>query len=150
VTTLAEGSQAGPSDGALVMSLLQSRWGPFGFWNWYTDEWLVSRQAARLFFVAIAFVIAVLPVFLGSIGDPAKMSFPPRLAWAIVGMVAPISIAFLWLGMWRYWVRLDNSGVLAKRIWFVILLFGLCYGSCLYYFFIYRPQVARKETTERE
>jgi len=126
------------------MSLSQSRWGPFGFWNWYTDEWLVGRQAAKLFFVAIVFVIAALPVFLGLIEDPAKMSFPPRLAWTIVGIVATISVPFLWLGMWRYWVRLDNSGVLAKRIWFVILLFGLCYASCLYYFLVYRPQIARK------
>jgi len=71
------------------------------------------------------------------------MPLPQRLAWAIVGMVA-ISMAFLWLGMWRYWVRLDNSGVFTKRIWFVILLFGLCYESCLYYFFVYCPQIARK------
>jgi hypothetical protein len=126
------------------MPLFQGYWGP---WNRFTEGWLVSRQAIRLFLVAAMFVLAVTPIFLGLV-DPAKMSLPLRLLWTVVGMVGTISLFFLWLGMWRYWVRLDHSRVLVKRLWFVILLFGLWWGSCLYYFFAYRPQVTRRERME--
>ncbi len=118
-----------------------------GPWSWFKDTWLVSRQAVRLFFVAVVFVLALIPVFLGLV-DPAKMSLAMRLPWTIVGMVGTISLFFLWFGMWRYWMRLDHSRVFAKRLWFVVLLFGLWYGSCLYYFFVYRPQVTRRQGTE--
>ncbi len=118
-----------------------------GPWNWFTDGWLVSRQAIRFFFVAVVFVLALTPIFLGST-DPATTSLPLRLLWTVVGMVGTISLFFLWFGMWRYWVRLDHSTVFAKRLWFVILLFGLWWGSCLYYFFAYLPQVTRRERTE--
>jgi len=107
-------------------------------WDWFTDNWLSSRQAARLFFVAVVFVLALIPVFLGSV-DPARMSLAMRIPWTIVGLVGPVSFFFLWFGMWRYWVRLDHSRAVAKRFWFVIRLFGLCYGGCLYYFLVYRP-----------
>jgi len=102
-----------------------------------------------LFLLAIMFLVLLTPVFLGTL-DPAKMPFAMRLLWAIVGIGGTISLFFLWFGMWRYWVRLDGSGVLVKRLWFGVLLFGLWWGSCLYYFFVYRPQIARGEATERE
>ena len=37
-----------------------------GRWNWFSDGWLVSRQAIRFFFVAVVFVLALTPIFLGS------------------------------------------------------------------------------------
>jgi len=52
---------------------------------------------------------------------------------------------FLCLGMWRYWVRLDDSNPWAKRAWFFLLLVGLWWASCLYYFLVYLPQVVRKQ-----
>lgn len=46
------------------------------------------------------------------------------------------------------WMRLDKSKALRKRIWFVILLIGFEYGSVLYYFCVYRPQVNSRATLD--
>jgi hypothetical protein len=72
------------------------------------------------------------------------MTFLQRLPWGILGVVGPIGLFFLWLGMWRYWVRLDSSRVWVKRIWFPVLLFGFWWGSVLYFFSIYLPQTLRR------
>jgi hypothetical protein len=109
----------------------------------FKDEWLVSKVAVKLFFVSTLFVLALTPAFLGRL-DTSTMSFGMRLPWAIVGFVGPFALFFLWFGMWRYWLRLDESGLLVKRFWLVILLVGFWYGACLYYLFGYVPQVAKK------
>ena len=115
--------------------------------NWFKDEWLATHQAGRLFLVSTFLVLALTPVFLGRI-DTSTMSFWTRLPWGILGILGPIALFFLWLGMWRYWVRLDNSKVWAKRAWFVILLFGFWWGSCVYCYFVYLPQVFRRAGVE--
>ena len=112
-------------------------------WNWFKDEWLITRQAGKLFFTSALLVLAMTPVFLGRI-DTAKMAFWERLSWGILGVIGPIGLFFLWFGMWRYWVRIDRSGPWAKRMWFVVLLIGFWWGSCPYCFFVYLPQVYRR------
>ena len=121
------------------------RIGPF--WlpsSWLRDNWLVSRSTPILFLLSAICVVALTPVFRGSV-DPSKMSFWQRLPWGILGILGPIGLFFLWFGMWLYWVRLDDSNAWAKRVWFLVLLVGLWWGSCLYYFFVYLPQVIRKQ-----
>lgn len=76
------------------------------------------------------------------------MSFWTRLPWGILGVLGPIGLLFLWFGMWRYWVRVDDSNLWAKRAWFVVLLVGFWYGSVLYYLFAYLPQVIRRGKME--
>ena len=110
------------------------------------DDWLTSSKIAKLFFVSSLLVIALTPVFSGV--DTSKMTFWHRLPWGLLGIVGPIALFFLWFGMWRYWLRLDNSRVWAKRVWFFILLIGFWWGSVLYYFFVYLPQIIRKTRTE--
>jgi hypothetical protein len=116
-------------------------------WTWFKDEWLITRQAAKLFFLSTLLVLALTPVFLGKI-DTNTMSFWARLPWGILGILGPIALFFLWFGMWRYWVRIDRSGRWAKRMWFVVLLLGFWWGSCLYCFFAYLPQVSRRAKVE--
>jgi len=111
------------------------------------DDWLVSRRASRFFFISAICVIALIPVFAGAV-DSTKMSFLHRVPWAILGIVGPVAIFVLWLGMWAYWVRLDDSSHWAKRAWFLVLLLGFWYGSVLYYFFAYLPQVTRRGRVE--
>ena len=113
-------------------------------WNWFKDEWLVTRQAVKLFFLSTLLVFALTPVLLGKI-DTSTMSFWARLPWGILGILGPIALFFLWFGMWRYWVRIDRSGRRAKRTLFVVQLLGFWWGSCLYCFFVYLPQIARRE-----
>ena len=114
--------------------------GPFGFYNRFKDDWLVSRRAVKLFLLATIFVVATIPIFFGLM-DPTKLPVWTGLPVSIEGLLGAISIFFLWIGMWRYWIRLDNSSKPAKLVSFLLLLFGMFYGSVLYYFFVYRPQV---------
>jgi len=56
-------------------------------WTWFKDEWLITRQAAKLFFLSTLLVLALTPVFLGKI-DTNTMSFWARLPWGILGILA--------------------------------------------------------------
>ena len=116
-------------------------------WTWFKDEWLITRQAAKLFFLSTLLVLALIPVSLGKI-HTNTMSFWVRLPWGILGILGPIALFFLWFGMWRYWVRIDRSGRWAKRAWFVVLLVGFWWGSCLYCLFVYLPRVLRRARVE--
>ncbi len=123
------------------------RIGPLGLWNLYKDDWLVTRQASRLFVLSTVIVLAMTPIFEGWL-DPKKMTFWTRLPWGILGIIGPIALFFLWIGMWRYWVRVDSSSAWAKRFWFLVLLIGFWWGSCLYCFSAYLPQVLRRHRAE--
>ena len=118
------------------------RIGPLGLWNRFDERWIGTRRAAQLFFVASLFVLGLLPVFLGRIEPSDKPS--ANVFWGIVGVGGAFSVLFLWLGMWRYWARLDaSSGKWIKRFWFLVMLAGFWYGSCLYCWCVYLPQVIR-------
>jgi hypothetical protein len=120
------------------------RWGIFGLpSSWLEDDWLVSPIVTRIFLSAAVCLIALIPLFLGWF-DPRNLPAWLQLPWTVVGMLIATDAIFLMLGMWRYWVRLDDSVGAWKRIWFFVLLLGFCYGSCAYYFLVYLPQVVRK------
>lgn len=69
-------------------------------WNWFRDNWLVTRQAATLFLVSTILVIALTPVLLGRI-DTKEMLFWARLPWGVLGVLGPVALFFLWFGMWH-------------------------------------------------
>ena len=50
-------------------------------WNWYKDEWLVTRQAAKLFLISTFLVLALTPVILGKIDTTTvpSCSYPDDL-----------------------------------------------------------------------
>ena len=116
-------------------------------WNWFKDRWIVSRQAGKLFLISALIALAMTPIFFGAV-DTERMSFWPRLPWALLSIVGPVAVLFLWFGMWRYWFQIDRSARWIKRLWFVILLVGFWWGSCLYCFFVYLPQVFRRASIE--
>ncbi len=122
-------------------------WGPWGLYNRFEDDWLVTRQAVKLFLVSAVYLLALTPVFLGRI-DIAHMSLWMRLVWDILGAVGAVAVFFLWIGMLRYWIRIDRSKKWIRRLSFVVLLLGFWYGACLYCFAVYTPQVLRKERPE--
>ena len=120
------------------------RIGPLGILNWFHDDWLVSRLAMRLFFLATIIVLAVTPIVYGSV-DPNQISLWSKLGWGILGVMGPVAIFFLLFGMWRYWLRVDDSGRWAKRFCFLVLLVGIWwwYALCLYCWIIYLPRTLR-------
>jgi hypothetical protein len=54
-------------------------------WTWFKDDWLITRQAAKLFTLSTLLVLALTPAFLGKV-DTQRMSFLERLPWAILGI----------------------------------------------------------------
>lgn len=116
--------------------------------RWLGDKrCLISRTANWVFLLGAISVVALTPIFWGSL-DPSKMSSEVRLGWGALCVFATPALLFLFLGMWRYWMRVDDSGPVAKRVWFVVLLFGFWWASLLYYFLVYLPQVIRKRKNE--
>ncbi len=114
--------------------------GPFTFLDRFSDDGIVSQQAARLFLVSVPFTLALTPFLFGWL-NISSATIWMQIAGGVVGVVGPIASFFLWFGMWRYWMRVDTSKPIKKLVWFVILLIGFEYGSVLYYFCVYRPQV---------
>lgn len=113
------------------------------------DDWLTTSGAAKLFFASTFLVLALFPVFRGWI-DPTKMSLLMRISWTTFGALGTCALLFLWFGMWTYWVRLDDSKTYSKRLWFLVLLLGFWYGSCVYCYFVYLPQVIRRSRLQRQ
>jgi len=117
--------------------------GPCGLLNCLRDDRIGSRPTAKIFGIAAIFVIAVLPVYLGLV-DLTKMSLWQRFPWAILTILGPIGGFFIWLGLWRYWLRVDDSSRWMKRASFFVLLVGLWYGAIVYFLWVYLPQLSRK------
>jgi hypothetical protein len=54
-----------------TMELFDRQYWGYGVLNRFKDDWLVTRQAAKLFFASTICVLALTPVFLGKI-DPHR------------------------------------------------------------------------------
>ena len=80
---------------------------------WMQDE--SANSAAR----------SALPVLLGCLG--------------LVGSVAGLVIFF---GMLAYLLKCDPSGRGWKAFWLFVFLVSCCFGSSLYFFAVYKKQVA--------
>jgi len=91
------------------------------------DDWLISKWTRRLFFLSALCVLIFTAEFFLNI-DTSRMSFWQRLPFGLTGLVEPFGTIFIWLGMWRYWVRLDNSVRWLKRTSFLLLLVGFWWG----------------------
>jgi hypothetical protein len=116
-----------------------------GIWyvpeQWLRDDWIVSRPVARFFLFAS--IYGIVDILINAFFDPSKL--PPwavePATWLVLGGAVPIIL--LYLGMWRYWFRIDKSKPNTKRIWFLVLLVGLFFASIVYCFSVYLPQVRR-------
>jgi len=109
-------------------------------WNQINDEWLTSRTASRLFAASsVIILLIVTPIWFGYVEVPDN-TFLENLLLGVSGVAGTLGIFFLWGGMWRYWIQRDRSTPAVKRIWFIILLFGIWYGAILYYLLAYLPR----------
>jgi hypothetical protein len=113
----------------------------------FRDDLLSSRVYASLFLMSSILVVG-LTFLVQSNVDPSKLSLWIRIPWTALAVFGTLGLFFLWIGMWWYWVRLDASSGLSKRVWFVVLLAGFWYGSILYYFSVYLPQVVRRRAVK--
>lgn len=106
------------------------------------DQWFFGRSARALFFVSTLLVISV--TWILWVVELGHLPFWPNLIVGLVGIGGTLSIFFLWIGMWRYWTRIDASSRWVKRLWFLILLIGFCWGAVLYCYVIYLPQSGKQ------
>jgi hypothetical protein len=106
----------------------------------FQDHWLATRTANRAFSSAALLALAFIPFSLGYV-NISEMQLAGRLFSTVLAVAAIPAQFFLWFGMWRYWQTLDSSGRTGKRAWFAVLLFGLWWGSCLYFLLVYRRQL---------
>ena len=111
-------------------------------WKRLDDVWLVTNRAAKLLLICTFFVIALTPMFIGYM--PSSPSALTEMIWGAVGVCGALALFIIWVAMWRYWARVDNSNAWVKRLWFIILLAGFWYGSVLYYYCVYLPQRRRR------
>ncbi len=121
-----------------------------GLWDvldLFPDDWLVTRRAGKLFLSSAIFMLLLTAFFLSSF-TALHFSSWAKLSLDLVGMVGVFSSLFLWLGMLRYWIQIDGSPKWAKRLTLVVMVLGLWYGACLYFFIVYFPQVFRKARPE--
>jgi hypothetical protein len=108
------------------------------------DDQIVSRRAVRFFVASSLFVVGLTAFLLTGI-DPAKLPFWYRLPITILVMLAVVATFSVWIGMWRFWIRLDRSSKAIRRMWFVLLLIGFWWSSCLYLYIVYFPTVRKKQ-----
>jgi hypothetical protein len=112
-------------------------------WKRLFDNWLLTSQAAKLLLASTILVLGMTPIFQGKV-DLAGMSLWMRVFWTLFGMLGTLALFVLWLGMWRYWAMCNKSRSPEQWLWFLVMLIGVWYGSCLYCYFVYLPQIVRQ------
>ena len=128
--------------------------GPFGFVNAFDDSWIVTPRATKLFFASTIIALALIPMylmyFIPETLVPAYLAPNAQVpSWMIVPygaltLTIVLALFFIWGGMLRYWSHLDRSGKWMKRLWLAVLVLGVWWGACLYYYVVYLPQVQRR------
>ncbi len=104
--------------------------------------WLLGRSAPTILMIATLFVVGLFFFYFGNINipNPAQLSLLQRLPWALFGVLASISFFGLWYSMWVFRRDIDDSSMTTKRLWLVVLILGLAWGSCLYFYAVYLPR----------
>jgi hypothetical protein len=114
--------------------------------NWLWDRvgyrWMVSTSAACLYGAAVVFVCLGTAFWFDLIAPNGSISFLQRILWGLLGVLAPLSMIFLWTGMRRYQeyreVR-DPELVGRSRVIRLLLSVGIWYGAMIYYLVVYLP-----------
>jgi len=113
-------------------------------WDRIGNEWLVGKTASILFGISAIIIIAMTPIWFGLMVIP-DATWWGDLLLAIFGVISTIGGFFLWLGMWRHWAKCNQSKPIIKRLWFLILIFGLWYGAIAYYILAYLNSVRQRK-----
>ena len=106
----------------------------FSVFKRISNEWLVSKTASILFAISCFLIVVVTPIWFGIVRVPDTTLWGNVLV-GVLGIAGTLSVFFLWAGMWHYWLRVDASTLMVKRLWFLLLLVGFWYGAILYCLF---------------
>lgn len=111
------------------------------------EDWLVWGGGPVAMLISAIVTLGVTVFLCGltamHIDDRSLRSMPAYFqdATNLFGVIGAAGIVTLYYSMWFYWREIDESKRRKKRLWFFVLLLGLWYDSCLYYYFVYRLQV---------
>ncbi len=108
-----------------------------------SKQWIVSITARRLYTLTSAFslafgvfLIAMQAVGGGSAERITESSSLVLLLRAVV-LIGVVATATLWVAMWYFWFGFDDSHLLKKALWFLLLWFAFP-SPALYCLMVYR------------
>jgi hypothetical protein len=114
-------------------------------------NWIVSRIAVRTYFICALTALSLFGVIIASrlaLGSAGFGSFESSSTAALFVrcLVWPgiLGTAMLCIAMWYFWFNFDDSGVLRRTVWFILLYLAIPIGPAFYYFFVYRRHSAVK------
>jgi hypothetical protein len=120
----------------------------FFFSRWITKDWLVWGGGRLTLCLSVCAILGLtvclyaLPFVHVNVQKLMSESALIRTMANAFGVVGAAGAMLVYVSMWFYWGIVDQSGRMSKTIWFLVMLLGLWYGSCLYYFLVYLPQVS--------
>ncbi len=115
-------------------------------------DWLLQSRS-KLLFAASALITTTIIAFVVVanlvLSLRGKLPIPTEgvlveVVGSLVGIVGALAALYLWIGMGLYWLRLDHSSSVAKRLWFVALVALNWVGAIVYYLAVYRRAVSRE------
>jgi hypothetical protein len=112
-------------------------------------DWLISGSGPVAIFISASVTLGITAYLYGLTAmhiDDRSFRLMPAYFQDVSNLFGAIGAAgslTVYYSMWFYWREVDASRAGKKRLWFFALLFGLWYGSCVYYYCVYRPQVAK-------
>jgi len=125
------------------------------YFVWRTPEWAISKRGSQwlrwaflitlLAILACAFLLYCYYLQLKENKSPWNNA-AIQVVLSSIGALGAIGATLLWEGMWNYWKNFDQSPHVKKQLWFYGMIIGVIFGCCLYYFFVYRPNIKRLAT----
>jgi hypothetical protein len=114
--------------------------GPWGPYFWFSDRWISGRTAARLFIFSASLIAAWTVTYF--VAGRYSLWANPRSSglqavWTVLDVAQVPAGLFLWYGMLRFWVRLDDSRAWIKRLSLVAMIVGFWWGASVYCLVVY-------------
>ncbi len=113
-----------------------------GLEDLYPDDWLLSAKANAVFIACTWTILIGTMLLTAGVGDSVPWDSWRALANTAMALF-PFAGFYLWGGMLAHWSQLYRATPARKRFWFACLVAGLCWGSCIYFLFVYRQTISR-------
>lgn len=115
-------------------------------WTRLGDAWFFTTRAIAMFALCCVLTLAITIVVWTNVASTLDGISIETVSIGFLAFSGVFAAWFLWGGMLRYWIQHDPSPKWVRRVWFPILLLGLCYGAILYYAVVYLPTTHERRT----
>ena len=110
-------------------------------------NWIVSRSAQRVYFIAAILNLALLATWIGVLAATnGYFVLPPSTELLVNVLFLPeiLGTAVLVVGMGYFLCGFDRNSEAKRALWFLLLYFLIFLVLPFYYFLVYRSQVSTK------